>query len=134
MQMDVYLSKYSKAQELLKQVVANEKVHSQNIADIQTELQKGEQILQKDARRQSEVSANIFKIRQQLQEMDRSNQENSEQSVQTTNKIAQLGEELLLLQQQLKSLKQLRALELEPKIAEADHRIRESKDDQYKQQ
>ena len=37
--------------------------------------------------------------------MDRSNQENSEQSVQTTNKIAQLGEELLLLQQQLKSLK-----------------------------
>lgn len=45
-----------------------------------------------------------------------------------------MGEELLLLQQQLKSLKQLRALELEPKIAEADHRIRESKDNQYKQQ
>ena len=63
-QQEVYLSKYSKAWELLSQALANEKVHAHNINDLQTELTKIDEITQHVSHQQAGVSQNIFKVRQ----------------------------------------------------------------------
>ncbi|CAL5979284.1 Conserved_hypothetical protein [Hexamita inflata] len=132
-QLEVFISKYAKAHELLTQAVANERVHAQNAADLKIEEQRTAEILFNETKKQSAVQAQMANLRHKLQEFERQNSMKNEQNVQNTNKISSLGEEKMLLQQQLQFAKKQRAEELQPKIKEIEKQIKELREDTYKQ-